>query len=171
MFKLIFLALLCGRLFLLFGLLRFGLLRLLLAGGFDALQFLIGFEVRTLQAALELRHTAEDGGAGVGRVFVIARGFENFQTHQLPLGDGRLIDQVLLGRGLGLILALKTGVDLVKVILIFAGQHHGAGAQSVAHRVHGSGGLPLGRFRTLRAARIAPICRGLSLCCHRVTSF
>jgi hypothetical protein len=42
------------------------LFSLFLAGGFDALEFLAGFEEGALQAALDLRHTAEHGGAGLG---------------------------------------------------------------------------------------------------------
>ena len=60
-------------------------------------------------------------------------------------------------------------MDLVKVFLMLAGHDHGTGAQAVAQRVHGGGGLSLRSFRTVRMPRVAAICRDLSLCCHVVT--
>src|ERR1039458_10371873 len=85
----------------------------------------------------------------------IASGFDHFGAHQLPLGDGRLVDQVLLGGGLWLILGLESGEDLVKVFAILAGQNNGAGAEAVVQRIHGSRGLTRACFWTRGLACIA----------------
>jgi hypothetical protein len=100
MHKLFFLSSLFRRLFRLFR-----LFRMFLAGGFDTFEIRVGLEAGALQAPLDLRHTAQDGGAGVGgRGVGVAIGLENFGAQQLPLGDSRLVYEVLLGWVLGLIL-------------------------------------------------------------------
>src|ERR1035438_931813 len=109
------------------------LCRLFRALGLDALELLVGLEIGALQAALELRHTAENGSLRFGGWFLgIALGFENFGAHQFPLSDGGLVDQVLLSRVLGLVLVLEAGVELVKLVLLFAGNHDLSRAQAVA---------------------------------------
>jgi hypothetical protein len=99
-----------------------------------------------------------------------AIGFQDFHAHQLPLGDGGLVNEVLLGLVLGLVEVLEAVVDVVEVLLTFAGQDDFAGAQAVAQRIHGGGGLPLRSLRTGCVPCVAAICRDLSLCCHTVTS-
>ena len=113
---------------------------------------------------------AECGIAGFdGRVFGEGAGFVSFRAGQLPLRDGRLVDQILLGRVLRLVLVLEAGVDFVKILLFFAGQDEGAGAQAVAQVVHGGRGLAFRAFWTRTLLCIAAICRDLFLCCHGVT--
>jgi hypothetical protein len=96
----------------------------------------VGFGARTLCVCFRLGFRLF-GLLGLGRCFRFLR------AHEFPLGDHRLVDQMLLGWVLRLIRVMEAGVDTVIVVLLFAPYDNGFGAQSVAQRVHGSqlGGL------------------------------
>lgn len=152
----------------LFGGFRF--FGLFFAGGFEALELLVGSEEGALEASGDLREAVEHGGVGHGiGGFVVGAGFEGFGADEFPLGDSGLVDEVLFGGVLRVVLILEAAVKLVELFAVFVGEDGSAGAQSVAERVEGGGGFALRGNRSRRFRCVAAVGRDLFLCCHRVT--
>ena len=70
--------------------------------------------------------------------------FGHFDTGEFPLRDGHLLDVELLGPRGGLPFGFQVVAKLLEVVGVFAGQHDGAGAQSVTEGVQLDGCFSLG---------------------------